>query len=111
MASTKEIFEKIGEALALDPNRTGGLEAVYQFNLTGEDAGVYYIALKPGSGLVGEGEAESFNCKLQLAAADFKDMVEGKLNGAAAFMRGKLRVEGNIGLAMKLESILKAYSA
>lgn len=111
MASTQEIFYRIQESLAADPNRTGGLEAVYQFNLTGEDGAAYHIVLTPNSALVSEGEAESFDCKVELAADDFKDMVEGKLTGAKAFMLGKLRVKGSIGLAMRLETVLKAYSA
>lgn len=111
MPTTQKIFEKIGEALAADPGRAGGLEAVYQINLTGDDAGQYHIALTPNNAAVLEGEAQAFDCKLELAASDFKDMVEGKLSGTAAFMRGKLKVEGNIALAMKLETILNAYSA
>ncbi len=111
MPTTKEIFEKIHKSLAKDPSRTGGLEAVYQFNLTGDDAGVYQIVLKPDGVSVVEGESAPANCTLQLSSADFKDMVQGKLNGTIAFMSGKLHVQGDLGLAMRLESVLSAYSA
>lgn len=111
MPSTKEIFDKIQEALAADPSRTGGLTAIYQFNLTGEDGATYQIQLTPETALVSEGEKDSPNCTLEITADDFKEMVQGNLNGTAAFMSGKLRVTGDLGLAMRLESVLSAYSA
>jgi putative sterol carrier protein len=111
MPTTKEIFEKIHQSLSADPTRTGGLDAVYQFHLTGDDGGTYQIVLKPDRVSVAEGESAAANCTLELSAADFKDMVEGKLNGTMAFMSGKLRVQGDLGLAMRLESVLGAYSA
>jgi putative sterol carrier protein len=42
-----------------------------------------------------------------MASSDFKDMVDGKLNGTMAFMSGKLKIKGDMSLAMKLESIIK----
>ncbi|QSO52773.1 SCP2 sterol-binding domain-containing protein [Alicyclobacillus curvatus] len=111
MPSTQEIFEKIGSVLKDDPSRAGGLEAIYQFNLTGEDAAVYQIILGEGRAEVQEGDQEAANCTLELAADDFKQMVEGNLNGTAAFMSGRLKVAGDLGLAMRLESVLSAYTA
>lgn len=111
MPTTKEIFEKINEVLSADPSRTGGLQAVYQFNISGDDPGVYQVILTPESAKAVEGEQEIPNCTLEIDSNDFKDMLEGKLNGTAAFMSGKLRVNGDLGLAMRLESILSSYSA
>jgi putative sterol carrier protein len=111
MPSTREIFQKINEVLSADPSRTGGLQAVYQFNISGDDAGVYQIILNSDGAKAVEGDPELPNCTLEIDSNDFKDMLEGKLNGTAAFMSGKLRVNGDLGLAMRLESILSAYSA
>jgi putative sterol carrier protein len=111
MPTTKAIFERIQEALQADPSRSGGLTAIYQFNLEGDDAGVYQINLSPGSVTVSEGEKDTPECTLSLTADDFKEMVQGNLNGTALFMSGRLRVDGDLGLAMRLESVLSAYSA
>jgi putative sterol carrier protein len=34
-------------------------------------------------------------------------MIDGELDGTAAFMTGKLKIEGDMGIAMKLQSVLK----
>jgi putative sterol carrier protein len=39
--------------------------------------------------------------------SDFSDMIAGKLDGMTAFMTGKLKIEGDMGVAMKLQSILR----
>jgi len=41
-----------------------------------------------------------------MSANDFLSMVDGKLNPTAAFMSGKLKLKGDMGLAMKLQSII-----
>lgn len=46
------------------------------------------------------------DCTLQVAKGDFIDMVEGRLNAMNAFMGGKLKVLGDMSVAMKLQSIL-----
>jgi putative sterol carrier protein len=46
------------------------------------------------------------DCTLKIALSDFVDMVEGRLNGMNAFMGGKLKVDGDMSIAMKLQSII-----
>ena len=47
------------------------------------------------------------DCTLKMDFADLSDMVGGKLDGMTAFMTGKLKIEGDMGVAMKLQSILR----
>ncbi len=42
-----------------------------------------------------------------MAENDFLEMLSGKLNSQMAFMTGKLKVAGDMGLALKLGSFLK----
>lgn len=46
------------------------------------------------------------DCTLTATTEVFQDLMEGNLNPTAAFMSGKLSVDGDMGMAMKLGSIL-----
>jgi len=101
--SVKGFFEGLSEKLNAKPEKLAGMDCVYQFKV-GESA--YQVALKGGKANVAQGEAASPNCTVTMADSDFLDMVSGKLNGQMAFLTGKLKVAGDMGLALKLGSFL-----
>lgn len=86
-----------------------GVDVTYGINLTGEGAATYLLALKDQHVLVSEQETTSADCVLTMSVDDFYKLLEGKLNTTAAYMTGKLKVKGNLGHALKLESILRQY--
>ena len=47
------------------------------------------------------------DCTLKMDFADFAALIGGQLDGMTAFMTGKLKIEGDMGVAMKLQSILR----
>ncbi|KAK3591180.1 hypothetical protein CHS0354_029032 [Potamilus streckersoni] len=97
----QEIEKLLGEEMI---KSIGG---VFQFNLTGNDAGTWYIDLKNGSGSLGQGEAsEPAQCIMTMDSEDFTKMFTGKLKPTTAFMLGKLKIKGDMGLAMKLEKLM-----
>ncbi len=102
-ASVKGVFEGLPAKLSAKPAMLAGLDCVYQFRV-GESA--YSVALKDGKATVAAGEAPSPNCTVTMAENDFLDLVSGKLNGQMAFLTGKLKVAGDMGLALKLGSFL-----
>ena len=50
-------------------------------------------------------------CTLRMNAADFVDMAEGRANGQQLFFTGKLKIEGDMGLAMKLQQLTKLFTS
>ena len=82
------------------------VNAIYQFNITGDEGGNWWVDTTKSGGEVGEGDNEGAKCVITMASSDFVDMVTGKLNGQMAFMTGKLKIAGDMGLAMKLQKIL-----
>ena len=44
---------------------------------------------------------------VQVQDADFLDLAAGKLQPQKAFMSGKIKIKGNMGLSTKLEGVLK----
>lgn len=47
------------------------------------------------------------DCTIKMDFGDFADLIGGKLDGMTAFMTGKLKIEGDMSVAMKLQSILR----
>jgi len=90
----------IDEALsALSEKLAGGFDGVVKFVLTGEGA-----IMLDGSGV--RAADEEADVTLTAEPGVFQDMLEGDLSAAAAFMSGKLAVDGDMGVAMKLAGIL-----
>ena len=88
---------------------TGG---VFQFNLSGADKGEWYLDLKNGSGSCGEGAAPNgADCEMSLDSEDFAKMFKGELKAVSAFMGGKLKIKGDMGLAMKLEKLMNQMNS
>lgn len=72
---------------------------------------IIFTAMDLKSGKVYEGQPKE-GCKpnttLTISDEDFVQLAVGKLNPQTAFMRGKLKIAGNIMLAQKLGPLLKA---
>ncbi|WP_062351374.1 SCP2 sterol-binding domain-containing protein [Bacillus kwashiorkori] len=103
-----ELWEKILSTLNEQPERLADFKTIYQINLTGEESGSFLLSLKDQQAQLLENEAVA-DVTLTMSVNDFKKLLTGKLNSTAAYMMGKLKVKGNIGYALKLESLLKKY--
>lgn len=87
------------------PSKAEGLNATIQFNLSGDNGGLYWLKISNGSCEAGEGQAENPKMTLKAAAEDWHAVSTGKMNAMQAFMSGKLKIEGDMGLAMKMQTI------
>jgi putative sterol carrier protein len=106
LSTPAEKFAEIRTRLEQNPQKLAGLTAVYQFELSGENGGTWHVAIKDGGGTLQEGPAENPGVTILMAADDFVALTDGKLDGTMAFMSGKLKVRGDMGLAMKLQSLV-----
>jgi putative sterol carrier protein len=107
MPTPTEVFTEINNRLTHDPSKAQGLNAAYAFDLAGDDGGQYHVVLKDGKGEAGPGAPENPNITISMKSEDFVDLATGKLDGTMAFMSGKLKIKGDMGLAMKLQSVLR----
>ncbi|MCX7362485.1 MAG: SCP2 sterol-binding domain-containing protein [Alphaproteobacteria bacterium] len=70
------------------------------------DQGVVYIDGNQTPPVVSN-DGKAADCTLAMTFSDFSDLIERKIDGMTAFMTGKLKIEGDMGVAMKLQSILR----
>ncbi len=100
-----ESFDQLDQRLREHPERVAGLTATFQFRLSGDQGGTWYLRVVDGKPEVHEGEVPHPEVTVLMHAADYVDMATGKLDGAEAFMSGKMRVSGDSGLGMRLAEI------
>jgi putative sterol carrier protein len=99
----QEVFAAIPGRFS--PEKAGGLQAVFQFELTGEGGGQYVVTIINGACTVTEGTAPNPTTTFSASAADYLAIVNRELEVAPAFMQGKLKVKGDLSAAMKMQSI------
>lgn len=103
IASTAAFFERLPAAFRADA--ADDLSAVFGFELGGDGGGRWHVVVEDGRCAVREGPAPSPQVVVVCAAADWLAIVNGALDAGAAFMAGRLRVKGDVGLALRLRDL------
>ncbi|NWR76574.1 HSDL2 protein, partial [Centropus unirufus] len=113
LSPVAETFRVIQGAMSEEHVRA--TQGVFQFELlsclcflcSGDGGGTWYIDLKTQGGSAGFGKPPvTADVVMSMSSADFVKMFTGKLKPTLAFMSGKLRIKGNMALAIKLEKML-----
>eukprot|EP00164_Ancoracysta_twista_P002313 GFYU01003057.1.p1 GENE.GFYU01003057.1~~GFYU01003057.1.p1 ORF type:complete len:562 (-),score=217.15 GFYU01003057.1:81-1766(-) len=111
---SKQIFDEMKAFVAGNgPALVKKVNAVFAFDISGNGTRETFIVdLKNGNGLVEVGSSGSpADCRFVMKDQDFKDIYDGKLQPQAAFMKGKMKVQGNMGIAQKFNpSLFKAQA-
>jgi putative sterol carrier protein len=101
-----EIFEQMPGVM--NPAAAAGLNKTFQWNITGDEAGKWAFRVANGAGEVIPGGVEKPDVTFTVSDKDWIAVTEGKLDAMNAFMTGKLRVTGDMMLAMKLQQLFPA---
>lgn len=102
--SVADVFAHIEEGF--HPEKAEGMDAVFQFVLSGDNGGDYWVKVTNQQVEAHEGVHPSPTMTLRATAEDFLALVNGEVNPMTAFMQGKIKVQGDMGLALKLQSVL-----
>jgi len=84
-------------------DKADGVDAMIQFDLSGDNGGKYWVKISGGDVSHGEGDVEA-DMTVKAAADDFFDIANGSSNPMQAFMMGKIKVD-DMGLGMKMIQI------
>jgi putative sterol carrier protein len=106
--NASEFFSSLESSFSDAATRTSlqELGAIYHFSLTGDGGGEYTIDLKALT--VSATAPASSDCKVTLTTADFIGVVNGTVMSQQLFMMGRLAIDGDLGLALKLEQVFNA---
>ncbi|XP_003216639.1 hydroxysteroid dehydrogenase-like protein 2 [Anolis carolinensis] len=97
---------------AINDDVVKSTQGVYRFELSGEEAGTWYIDLKNKGGSAGSGEPPGkVDVIMNMSSSDFVKMFSGKLKPTMAFMSGKLTIKGDMALAIKLEKLMGQFNS
>ena len=98
---------RVAEIITAMGNRMGensGLGGTLKFDFG--DPGSVFIDGKCEPNSVTDGLGKTADCTITLSLETFEKLIARQLDPTSAFMQGKLRVAGDMGLAMKLSPIL-----
>lgn len=96
-------LSSVTETIRSQVGGKSGLGATVKFDLGGD--GVVFIdgASTPGSV---SNENQDADCTVTCSLDTLESLVAGDLDPTAAFMQGKLKIAGDMGVAMRLSSVL-----
>ncbi|WLR44197.1 SCP2 sterol-binding domain-containing protein [Bacillus carboniphilus] len=107
MSAIIQELEQLTNNINQNPKFIENFEKTYQFSI--KDEGVYSVAFSDNCVSYQEGDTESPACTIKCSSDNFIKLIKGKLNTTTAFMMGKIKVDGDISSALKLQSIIQKY--
>jgi len=103
MTDVKEVFGKMPEVF--NTGSAQGMDAVFQFEISGDGGGNWNVAIKDGACEINEGTHDAPTTTLTMSGETWLGMVNGEINGMQAFMSGQLKVSGDIMLAQRIPEL------
>lgn len=98
VAKVKEAYEEADAGKITE-------HVAFQFNVTGEAAGAFYVELKDGKVRVEPYEYFDRDILVTASADTILKLADGKLDPVKAYLTGKLKAEGDLGKAMFLKEL------
>lgn len=98
--TAKELLRRMPDAL--DPRAAVGTDAVIQYDISEPT----YQVLREGELTVHDGRAENPDLTVAISDENLVSLFRGELNPMTAFMSGKLKVKGDMGLAQRLVGLV-----
>lgn len=99
----KEWLESLPSMLNKDAAED--LDAIYQFDLRGARGGQYHLLIQQGTCVVKEGIHADPHVTLSMDGDDCIRLLNGQISGMAMAMSGRVQMDGDISLAMRLKSL------
>ena len=104
--SVEEVFAEMKRRF--DAPAAAGIDVTYRFVLSGRGGGTWSVVVRDGVCAVHSGEVDRPNLTVEMEAADYLEMVAGRLDPQVAFISERLRLRGDLSLATRMQSLFAA---
>uniref|UniRef100_A0A8C1TJU3 Sterol carrier protein 2 n=1 Tax=Cyprinus carpio TaxID=7962 RepID=A0A8C1TJU3_CYPCA len=101
----KEIEKKLQEEGEAYIKKIGGVFAFKVKDGPGGSEALWVVDVKNGKGSVTNDAGKKADCTIAMSDSDLLELMTGQLNPQTAFFQGKLKITGNMGMAMKLQNL------
>jgi putative sterol carrier protein len=98
--SVKEFFDTLESRV--DPAKTAGMNNSYVFDIEG--AGTWRVDVTDGKVDVTEGGGGA-DVTIRASEETFRAIASGEQNATTAYMTGKIKIDGDMGAALKLQKL------
>jgi putative sterol carrier protein len=98
--TAQEFFASLPEKA--DAAKTAGMHNTYVFDI--EDVGQWTVRVEDGTVTVAEGTGEA-DCTIRASEETLVKIARGEANPTTAYMTGKLKIDGDMGAALKLQKL------
>jgi len=89
------------------PEAAKGINATIQYHLSGAEGGEWVVTIGDGKCTVVTGTIENATMTLTADSEDYKNIILGKLDPMTAFMQQKVKLKGNLNMALGLTKYFK----
>ena len=105
---SKRRFEQVEDVFRLlekqfAPEKAGATDVTVQLHLTGEGGGDWFVRIRGGALQVVQGVAEAPDLRVTVSVADYLALMNGEMDPIRAYMRGKVKAEGDLRLVYRLQ--------
>lgn len=104
-ASIDEVVEWLRKHF--DPEAAGDLRVAFQYVLSGPAGGTFHARVDEGRLDVARGAYPHPDVVFRLPAAIFFDVLAGRANADMLFMAGRIAIEGDLSLALKMRKLFR----
>ncbi len=103
MAELPVTIQQVMEAMPtmFRPDKAIGVNARILFELSGDDGGTWTVSIAEGKCTVQQAAVESPSATIKASAGDYLAIARGELDPMKAFMTGKLKAQGDMGVIMR----------
>ncbi|MGP4071875.1 SCP2 sterol-binding domain-containing protein [Piscibacillus sp. B03] len=101
-------LSELKEKMNNEPEHFDGMTSTFVFNITDLEE-TWSVDFKGDHVELFNEQLDSPTCSMKMDAKNFEKLLDGNLNATTAFMMGKIKADGDLTKALKLQKILTYY--